>query len=112
MTDVSGLAGSAAFDIESNAEPNAAQALLSMAAPPIVPDDTGFTPLRKPAASTPRTLNPKEDFPRQAGSTPCRRKLLRRRPAIPTIFPRSIPTITAFTACSSAFLPDGRQFVG
>ncbi|KJF75005.1 hypothetical protein [Agrobacterium arsenijevicii] len=38
MSDISGISGSAGHD----AEPNAAQALLSMAAPPLVPDDATF----------------------------------------------------------------------
>jgi hypothetical protein len=38
MSDISGISGSAGHD----AEPNAAQALLSMAAPPLVPDDAAF----------------------------------------------------------------------
>ncbi|WCK04882.1 hypothetical protein [Agrobacterium tumefaciens] len=39
MTDISGLSGSLVYDNE----PDAAQALLSMAAPPLVPDDAAFT---------------------------------------------------------------------
>jgi hypothetical protein len=38
MSDISGISGSAGHD----ADPNAAQALLSMAAPPLVPDDATF----------------------------------------------------------------------
>ncbi|CVI63202.1 MULTISPECIES: hypothetical protein [Agrobacterium] len=64
MTDVSGLAGSAAFDIESNAEPNAAQALLSMAAPPIVPDDTGFTPAEEASRIDPANAQPERRLPK------------------------------------------------
>lgn len=39
MSDISGISGSAGHD----AEPNAAQTLLSMALPPLVPDDAAFS---------------------------------------------------------------------
>lgn len=39
MTDISALSGGIIYDNE----PDAAQALLSMAAPPLVPDDDDFT---------------------------------------------------------------------
>lgn len=38
MSDISGLSGSAGLD----AEPNTAQALLSIAAPPLAPDNANF----------------------------------------------------------------------
>ncbi|MDH0615048.1 MULTISPECIES: hypothetical protein [unclassified Agrobacterium] len=64
MTDISGLPGSAAYD----AEPNAAQALMSMAAPPLVPDEAVFaasgeedTPT-DPAATQPERSLPKASW--------------------------------------------------
>lgn len=103
MTDISGLSGSVVYDNE----PNAAQALLSMAAPPLVPDDGAFTAAgEEDNPIAPIEMQPSEAFPRQAGWMRCHRRLLRPQPATPIIFPLSIPTITAFTACSSASHPD------
>ncbi|MCZ7858388.1 hypothetical protein BS627_19405 [Agrobacterium salinitolerans] len=61
MTDISGLAGSAAYDTE----PNAAQALLSMAAPPLVPDDAAFTaPADEASPIDPANAQPERRLPK------------------------------------------------
>ncbi len=58
MSDISGLSGSAVLD----AEPNAAQALLSMAAPPLAPDNATFlTPGEDDEAVE---IRPERSFPK------------------------------------------------
>ncbi len=61
MTDISGLPGSVIYDNE----PDAAQALLSMAAPPLVPDDAAFTAIGdedRPNAAV--EMQPKRSLPK------------------------------------------------
>lgn len=61
MSDISGLSGSTGLD----AEPNAAQALLSMAAPPLAPDNTTFlTPGEDDEAIDPVEIRPEKSFPK------------------------------------------------
>lgn len=61
MTDISGLSGSAVYDTE----PNAAQALLSMAAPPLVPDDAAFiAPAEEDNPIAPVEIQPARSLPK------------------------------------------------
>lgn len=61
MTDISRLSGSAVYD----AEPNAAQALLSMAAPLLVPDDDIFTaPAEEDSLIDPVNIQPERNLPK------------------------------------------------
>ncbi|MCZ4432863.1 hypothetical protein O3S81_24395 [Agrobacterium sp. SOY23] len=61
MTDISGLSGSAGHDTE----PNAAQALLSMPAPPLVPDDAVFTaPGEEDNLFEPVEMQPERSLPK------------------------------------------------
>lgn len=61
MSDIPGLSGNAGLD----AEPNAAQALLSMAAPPLVPDDAAFgAPDDEDSLITPVEIRPDRSFPK------------------------------------------------
>lgn len=61
MTDISGLSGSAVYDTE----PNAAQALLSMAAPSLVPDDAAFTaPAEEDSLIDPVNIQPDRNLPK------------------------------------------------
>ncbi|MFJ1310678.1 hypothetical protein [Agrobacterium sp. P15N1-A] len=61
MTYISGLSGSAVYDTE----PNAAQALLSMAAPSLVPDDAAFTaPAEEDSLIDPVNIQPDRNLPK------------------------------------------------
>ncbi|KDR88291.1 hypothetical protein L905_26070 [Agrobacterium sp. TS43] len=61
MTDISGLSGSAVYDTE----PNAAQALLSMAAPSLIPDDAAFTaPAEEDSLIDPVNIQPERNLPK------------------------------------------------
>ena len=61
MSDISGLSGSAGLD----AEPNTAQALLSIAAPPLAPDNANFlTPGEDDDIIDPVEIRPERSFPK------------------------------------------------
>ncbi|HCD83123.1 MAG TPA: hypothetical protein DEQ45_04705 [Agrobacterium sp.] len=61
MSDISGVFGSASHDTE----PNAAQALLSMSAPPLVPDDADFImPAEEEPPIAPEETRPERSFPK------------------------------------------------
>ncbi|MBB4404020.1 MULTISPECIES: hypothetical protein [Rhizobium/Agrobacterium group] len=61
MTDISGLSGNAVYDTE----PNAAQALLSMAAPSLIPDDAAFTaPAEEDSLIDPVNIQPERKLPK------------------------------------------------
>ena len=61
MVDISGVSGGAIHD----AEPNAAQALLSMAAPPLAPEDAAIISLAgEEATIAPAEIQPDRSFPK------------------------------------------------
>lgn len=61
MSEISGVSGSASHD----AELNVAQALLSMAAPPLVPDDVAFiAPVEDDTPIDPVEIRPERNFPK------------------------------------------------
>lgn len=61
MVDISGVSGGAIHD----AEPNAAQALLSMAAPPLAPEDAAIISLAgEEATIAPAEIQPERSFPK------------------------------------------------
>ncbi|MCZ7465238.1 hypothetical protein [Rhizobium rhizogenes] len=61
MSDIPGLSGSAGLD----AEPNTAQALLSIAAPPLAPDNASFlAPGEDDDTIDPAEIRPERSFPK------------------------------------------------
>ncbi|CDN94009.1 MULTISPECIES: hypothetical protein [Agrobacterium tumefaciens complex] len=61
MSDISGISGTASHD----AEQNAAQTLLSMAAPSLVPDDVVFVaPVEEDNLIAPEDIRPERSFPK------------------------------------------------